>query len=334
MSSPLVSIIVPVYNCQRFLPDCLDSLLAQDLRSFEIICVDDGSSDGSLKILTEYAARYPEIRVISQKNAGVSAARNRGLSLAEGKYVCFCDSDDLFLVGTLSQVVQCAQTYDAQLCFFEMRRVPEGYRFCREAASADCSVTRGLDEAVLKNLYVFTLLVSRELLEVSGVRFREGLRYSEDELFYLDLLRSVDSGKVLHLQGAGYLHRKNSGSVMLASKWHRSPRHYEAMKIFAGELMARTALEEAVQKELVRRRYQAVSNALYAGFFMERKPRELLEELREEGRYPYPLQWQTLKPGNIKNMVSNYVRFLFPVRGYYLLICKLARWGLKLYKKE
>lgn len=334
MSTPLVSVIVPVYNCERFLADCLDSLLAQKLPSFEIICVDDGSTDGSPAILEAYASRCSQIWVVHQKNSGVSAARNSGLSLAKGKYLCFCDSDDLLLDGNLPQAVQCAQAQDAQLCFFEMRRVAEEYAYCREAASDDRSVTRGFDEALLKNLYVFTLLISRELLRSSGARFREGLAYSEDELFFLDLLCSADPKKVLHLHGDGYLHRKNTGSVMNASKWHRAPRHYEAMKVFATELGKRMSPEDVVQKELRRRRHQAVSNALYAGFFMEKPVRQILTELEAMELYPYPLQWKTLKPSNIKNTVSNYVRFLFPVRGYYLLVCKLVRLGLKLYKKE
>ena len=334
MSGPLVSIIVPVYNCEKYLRDCLDSLLGQELPSYEILCVNDGSTDGSPNILAEYSRRYPVIRVVCQENAGVSAARNRGLSLARGKYCCFCDSDDLFLEGNLSQAVEVMEDRDARLCFFEMRRVPEEYRYCREAVPVERLVTQGLDESVLKNLYVFTLMISKELLTASGAKFREGLAYSEDELFFLDLLRFAEPQRVLHLHGAGYLHRKNPGSVMQASKWQRAPRHYEAMKLYAGELGNRTAAVETVRQELLCRQYQAVSNALYDGFFMEKPVQEILAELKTMGVYPYPLQWRTLKPANIKTTVSNYIRFLFPVRGYYLTVCKLIRLGLKLYKKE
>ena len=333
MKDPLVSIIVPVYNSETYLPDCLDSLLAQQLPSFEVICIDDGSTDGSPRILAEYSEKYPEMHVICQKNAGVSAARNRGLSMARGKYIYFCDSDDCLLADILAQSVKALEEGGGELAFFELERVPAGYRYQQDTAPA-CPVTWGFEERILKNLYVFLLLISRELIVRNGVSFLEALSYSEDELFVMDLLRFTKPENVCYLHGTGYLHRKNPASVMNASKWHRAPRHYGAMKRFAKELRARTVSEESVRMELGRRTYQAVSNALYDGFFMEKAPGQILAELAEEGLYPYPLQWKTLKISDLKTTVSNYVRFLFPVRGYYLLICKLIRMGLKLYKKE
>lgn len=333
MNTPKVSIIVPVYNSEKFLKDCLDSLLAQKFPSFEIICVNDGSTDGSVAILEDYSLKHPEIRVIHQPNSGVSAARNRGLSQAGGDYICFCDSDDCLLAGILAQAVQALECGGGELAFFEMKLVPESYRYRQEAAGS-CPVTWGMQERILKNLYVFLLLISRDFLVSHHVNFHEKLRYSEDELFVLDLLRFADLQKICWLHGAGYFHRKNSGSVMNASKWYRAPRHYEAMQLFAAELRAQSAKEEIVRTELLRRTYQAVSNALYDGFFMEKPPKQILAELSEAGLYPYPLQWQILKPGKLKTTLSNYVRFLFPVRGYYLLMCRLVRQGMKIYKKE
>lgn len=333
MSAPKVSIIVPVYNSAQYLPDCLNSLLAQELPSFEVICVDDGSTDASPRILAEYASRYPQIRVIRQENAGVSAARNHGLALARGTYVYFCDSDDCLLAGILKQALAALEK-GSSLCFFEMKRVPAQFSYCGEKAEEGIPVTQGLDAAVQNNLYVFTLLIQRDVLMDQKITFREGLAYSEDELFVMDLLCSIPSEQVRHLQGDGYLHRRNPGSVMNASKWHRGPRHYEAMKQFAAELRQRSAVDASVQQELHRRTVQAASNALYDGFFMEKQPEKILGELSAEGLYPYPLQWKTLKISNVKTTISNYVRFLFPVRGYYLLVCKLVRAGLKLYKKE
>lgn len=90
----MVTVIVPVYNTQAYLAECLDSLVAQTLRELEIICVDDGSSDGSDIILARYAAADPRVRVLTQANAGQGAARNHALDLARGEYLTFCDSDD------------------------------------------------------------------------------------------------------------------------------------------------------------------------------------------------------------------------------------------------
>lgn len=92
--APLVSVVVPVYNAEPYLRKCLDSLFGQTLKEIEIIAVDDGSTDGSGKILNECAARDRRLKVIHQENAGVSAARNRGIKAARGRYLTFVDADD------------------------------------------------------------------------------------------------------------------------------------------------------------------------------------------------------------------------------------------------
>ena len=92
-----VSVIVPVYNTQNYLPECIDSVLAQTFGDFELILVDDGSTDDSPQICDDYAARDPRVRVIHQKNAGPAAARNAGLDHAQGEYILFADSDDRLL---------------------------------------------------------------------------------------------------------------------------------------------------------------------------------------------------------------------------------------------
>ena len=91
---PGISLVVPVYNVQEYLPECLDSLLGQSFAAIEIILVDDGSTDASAEICDRYAARDGRIRVVHQQNAGVSRARNVGIRLARGKYLGFVDGDD------------------------------------------------------------------------------------------------------------------------------------------------------------------------------------------------------------------------------------------------
>lgn len=99
-----LSFIVPVYNTEKYLTECLDSLLDQDIpkEDYEIICINDGSTDGSLEILRSYKNAQPNIRIVDQKNAGLSAARNAGLSIAHGEYIWFVDSDDLIQEASLS----------------------------------------------------------------------------------------------------------------------------------------------------------------------------------------------------------------------------------------
>ena len=92
---PKVSVIVPVYNVEQYLAECLNSIISQTLQDIEIICVDDGSTDNSGKILDDYAVREGRIRVIHQENCGVSKSRNKAIRSALGEFVMFVDSDDL-----------------------------------------------------------------------------------------------------------------------------------------------------------------------------------------------------------------------------------------------
>lgn len=105
---PLVSVIIPVYNTERYLRGCLDSVCAQTYRELEILLVDDGSPDDSGAICDEYAARDARIRVLHQKNSGVCAARNAGLQMATGSYACFVDSDDKLTENAVADLVSAA----------------------------------------------------------------------------------------------------------------------------------------------------------------------------------------------------------------------------------
>ena len=114
--APLISVIIPVYNVEKYLRRCLDSVVAQTYRNLEIICVDDGSVDESGKICDQYAVRDARIKVIHQENQGLSAARNRGLDAAEGAYIAFVDSDDYILEDMYKKMLDKLLDYNVDLC--------------------------------------------------------------------------------------------------------------------------------------------------------------------------------------------------------------------------
>ena len=114
--TPLISVIIPVYNAEKYLRRCLDSVVAQTYRNLEIICVDDGSVDESGKICDQYAVRDARIRVIHQENQGLSAARNKGLDVAEGEYIAFVDSDDYILEDMYKKMLDKLLNYNVDLC--------------------------------------------------------------------------------------------------------------------------------------------------------------------------------------------------------------------------
>lgn len=131
MRSTTLSIIIPVYNTQDFIRECLDSLLQQDLNACEVLCVNDGSTDGSLAILHEYQAAHPEIfRVFTQTNQGQASARNKALDEARGEFVVFLDSDDYYLPNAIDTIITHIKTYpQVDLFYWDCAVTTEGNRY-------------------------------------------------------------------------------------------------------------------------------------------------------------------------------------------------------------
>lgn len=115
MSQPLVSLLVPIYNVERYLRECLDSACAQTLRDIEIICINDGSTDSSPDIIREYMANDERVRMIDKANSGYGASMNKGLAAAQGRYIAILESDDFFERNALELLVDAAEKHGAQV---------------------------------------------------------------------------------------------------------------------------------------------------------------------------------------------------------------------------
>lgn len=125
-NDPLISVIVTAYNIEKYLPRCVDSLLAQTYQSIEVILVDDGSDDGTSRLCDEYAERYTSVLVIHRKNGGPSAARNAGLELAKGKYIGYVDGDDWIEKDMYEKMLNACLNTGAQIAICAYRQVGEG----------------------------------------------------------------------------------------------------------------------------------------------------------------------------------------------------------------
>ena len=120
-----LSFIVPIYNVEPYLRKCVDSLLAQDYSDYEIILVDDGSPDGCPKICDEYAAAHKNVRVVHRPNGGLSAARNSGIEVAKGEYICFVDSDDYWEPNVIGRLMEQIERDDLDVLRFKDQNVNE-----------------------------------------------------------------------------------------------------------------------------------------------------------------------------------------------------------------
>lgn len=206
MNAPRVSVIVPVYNTAARLPACLESLRTQDLAEAEFILVDDGSTDGSLAICRDYAAKDARFRVLAGPNGGVCVARNRGLDAARGDWIAFCDSDDRVRPAIYTTLLALAERERADLasgalCDCGPEETQDGVVMFPFAGEAE--TLRGCGEVLSRVFYpllngtrrvhgyLVASLFRRALVEARKVRFSPGVTMCEDEMFLLDYLLSV-----------------------------------------------------------------------------------------------------------------------------------------------
>ena len=198
-----VSVVIPVYNVEDYLVECLDSIINQTLKDIEIICVNDGSTDKSLDILNEYAAKDSRMSVYSQENGGHAVATNRGMKLAKGKYLYLMDSDDILKVETaLEDTYRIAEEKELDFVIFQsINYYMDKNEFIKKEnysmnALADFVGDRVFDWKEIKD-YIFTITVTpwsklynREFIEKCGAKFPEGLVF-EDNVFFWEVLFSA-----------------------------------------------------------------------------------------------------------------------------------------------
>ena len=191
-----VSVIMPVYNSEQYLEKAIDSVLAQDFDRFELILVDDGSTDDSGKICDRYAEDDRRVRVLHRENGGVCAARNAGINAARGEYIAFCDCDDEYLPGLLSDNYALAKEHDVDIMrYAKVKRMIRSDKSYREVIYEikDMFIDRSEFAANYGNIRkedtVWTALYRAGLIKKSGVRFDSRFYYgSEDKNFNLKLL--------------------------------------------------------------------------------------------------------------------------------------------------
>ena len=265
---PKVSIIIPVYHCEEYLPACIASLRAQSMTEMEYIFVNDKSPDKSLSILRAAEREDPRIRVVDfEENRGVSAARNAGLELAQGEYVGFCDSDDWAEVGMYEALYRAAKEKDADVAFCRVfkdrgeksENVPLGFadgtRFDKDAIRrtlipAMLSKETDSDELPLSG-YTPRNLFKRSVVE--GLRFRPDIRYAEDLLFIVEAMLRADAA--VAVDKAYYHYRFHAGSVTKRYSAH-VPKSHDLSNDAIDALLK--AYPECRRRMVIRRRKMAV----------------------------------------------------------------------------
>lgn len=213
-----ISVIVPIYNCERYLPECLKSIVNQSYKNLEIILVDDGSTDESSRICDEYALVDKRIKVIRQENKGVSAARNKGLEYATGELISFIDSDDTLdedmyellvrlLLEKEADVVHCGYKH---IVGTEIRLVHDTK--CIEVQDKE----QALQCLIGGRLFVGSLwnkLYRREILD--GIIFREDLKINEDILYNFEVFQKANKSVFADYAKYNYIAHKDSSACFV-----------------------------------------------------------------------------------------------------------------------
>lgn len=200
----LLSVIVPVYNVEVFLNRCLDSLVKQIYKNYEVIMVDDGSTDKSGIICDEYAGKYEQFKVIHRKNGGLSAARNTGMEAARGKYILFLDSDDYLEKETLVKVHEVMEDGQYDIGSFAARRIDEQEKYLYELRFDEMTGSRIFNNEsrevfLWKDFLQYKVgwevcfhVFKRDLIEKYDIRFDESVKFAEDLPFTFEYMLHVN----------------------------------------------------------------------------------------------------------------------------------------------
>lgn len=230
MNTPLVSVIIPVYNVEKYLNECVDSTINQTLRNIEIICVNDGSTDSSLAILEEYAKNDSRIKIISKDNGGLSSARNAGIEAANGEYITFLDSDDYLTTDALQLLYDKATTEQLDILLFCAKSFCEKgfsssngkqYTYCPTSLTEAMSGSEFFITSFKENNHIGTApikLFKTTLLKENNLRFIEGI-FHEDEPFYYEAI--LLAKRVAKIPDQFYCRRYRSNSITTIGKNHK-----------------------------------------------------------------------------------------------------------------
>ena len=193
---PELSIIVPVYKVEKYLPRCIDSILAQTFGDFELILIDDGSPDGCGRICDEYARKDKRIVVIHQKNMGVSAARNAGLDIAHGRYIGFVDSDDWIEPQMYEVMMDAIRENGADMAVCGVRYADEDGKFTRADMLSEGVYSR---DGLLEDVFAMPNRLGGgccnkvfDASKIASVRFKVGMTIAEDALYLFDCFMRID----------------------------------------------------------------------------------------------------------------------------------------------
>lgn len=227
-SGPLVSVIIPVYDVETYLSECLDSVLANTYRNLEVICIDDGSPDACGRILDEYSVKDDRIKVIHQNNRGVSEARNAGISKAAGEFIAFIDSDDYIHPLYFESLMTCMTENSADMVICGCRKV-EGGKETPCIGLQDIRFRRLNDIEFFSDYYARHMIWGRVIRRslVGNIRLSGDVRIAEDTLFNLRVVTEGPEPAVYYSEAQLYCYLIRNDSITHFPATNDNPRFFD-----------------------------------------------------------------------------------------------------------
>lgn len=270
MNKSLISVIIPVYNVEDYLVECIDSVLNQTYENIEIIIINDGSTDSSYKILKKYSS-YDNIRILSQENSGQSVARNNGMKIAKGKYIYFLDSDDYILPNAFEELLKTMEQNNLDLIMFSAKPFADKLDIKINDRQYDFSKSFEEDTLYIKkdflkiNLKSFSpspvlYIMKKNLLEKNNILFQPNIVH-EDELFTLEVFLNTEL--MMYKSEVYYKRRYRKESTMTSELMLNIKKSFESKCIILDELSELLLkYTSKTEKKLINKRIKMITGSL------------------------------------------------------------------------
>lgn len=300
MMNPLLTVVVPVYNGEKFIGKTIECILQAEYKELELLLVDDGSTDESGHICQSYQKKDKRIRYVRTENGGIVAARNKGFQLATGEYICFCDQDDVVEPFMYREILEKMLSEAAQIGMCSTGKVTDGqksiYEKLEDGVYKDKEVLeyllypllfRGYDYPWIKNnnyLYgtIWKCIYNRRFLTEQQMEFRCFVNYEDDWLFVTETLAAAD--KVITIDKAGYYWRVNRDSkshkpLFIPDMMQRFERMDEYVFSYLNRRIDADIMEEYRKTAMCEHYAEGYKNALYSGACSRKYKQELYDYL-------------------------------------------------------
>lgn len=292
---PQLSIIIPAYNVEAFLPQCLDSIFSQDFADYEVLCINDGSTDGTPQLLNNYAAEHPELRVLTQSNQGMSTARNFGLKEAKGEYVLFVDSDDWLFDGSLAKLSTSLKDEDV-ICFNAKKYIEKTNEYKDNELPYVDGVLKGWDyfnkvrliPSEIHFVCIWQRAYRRVFLKENNLCFVEGIRRAEDDLFTTMVMVHAQTLKVIN--ECVYVYRVRDNSITTTvdiNRWYDSLKVQDVLADFFVSLkdVDKSAIYPVLASSYINQ-FSSKTKALYGNHDKELQARTRWDYFKEVSIMP------------------------------------------------